>query len=328
MFRFLLKRFNYFLAGAILSLLCLLPIFMGSYYTHILILILLYAYLGSCWNILGGYGGQFSFGHAIFLGLGAYTSTILYVKFGISPWIGMLLGGFLSMIVGMCVGFICFRYGLKGPFFALATLAFAEMFRIGALNVPFTGKAAGILIAIKGTSFFAFQFSEKIFYFYIILVFNVFVVLVTHLIVKSKLGDYLEALREDEDAAEALGIDTLKYKMIAISISSFLTALGGTFYAQYLFYIDPDICFGVQNSIEIFIRPILGGLGTVYGPFLGSLILGPLSEVSRGMLRGYSGMHLMLFGAVLVIVVVFLPKGVMGFAERKIKHLGQKQWRC
>jgi branched-chain amino acid transport system permease protein len=302
--------------GVALLLLTILPAFMGSYYIHILILILVYAYLGSSWNVLGGYCGQFSFGHATFFGLGAYTSTILFMRFGISPWIGMVLGGILSMFVGIFIGFICFRYGLKGPFFALATLAFAEMFRVAALNIPLTGKAMGILITLKGTSFPAFQFQEKIYYYYIILAFNVFIVLVTHLIENRKLGDYLEAIKEDEDAAEALGIDTLRYKIIAISISSFLTALGGTFYAQYLFYIDPDICFGVHNSIEIFMRPILGGLGTVYGAFWGSLILGPLAELTRGLLGGYSGMHLMLFGVVLVVVIIFLPRGVVGFLKK------------
>jgi len=266
---FFLYRHPYWLLGSGLFLLGIIPIFMDSYYVHILILILVYAYLGSSWNILGGYAGQFSFGHATFFGLGAYTSTILFMRLGISPWVGMVLGGMLSMFVGMFIGFICFRYGLKGPFFALATLAFAEMFRVAALTIPFTGKAMGILITIKGTSLVAFQFQQKIYYYYIILAFNVFIVLVTHLIENGKLGDYFEAIKEDEDASEALGIDTLKYKVIAISISSFLTALGGTFYAQYLFYIDPDICFGVHNSIEIFIRPILGGLGTVYGSFEG-----------------------------------------------------------
>lgn len=311
-----LYRYSYVLMGVALLLLTILPAFMGSYYIHILILILVYAYLGSSWNVLGGYCGQFSFGHATFFGLGAYTSTILFMRFGISPWIGMVLGGILSMFVGIFIGFICFRYGLKGPFFALATLAFAEMFRVAALNIPLTGKAMGILITLKGTSFPAFQFQEKIYYYYIILAFNVFIVLVTHLIENRKLGDYLEAIKEDEDAAEALGIDTLRHKIIAISISSFLTALGGTFYAQYLFYIDPDICFGVHNSIEIFMRPILGGLGTVYGAFLGSLILGPLSELTRGLLGGYSGMHLMLFGVVLVVVIIFLPRGVVGLLKK------------
>jgi len=311
-----LYRYSYVLIGVTLLLLTILPAFMGSYYIHILILILVYAYLGSSWNVLGGYCGQFSFGHATFFGLGAYTSTILFMRFGISPWIGMVLGGILSMFVGIFIGFICFRYGLKGPFFALATLAFAEMFRVAALNIPLTGKAMGILITLKGTSFPAFQFQEKIYYYYIILAFNVFIVLVTHLIENRKLGDYLEAIKEDEDAAEALGIDTLRYKIIAISISSFLTALGGTFYAQYLFYIDPDICFGVHNSIEIFMRPIFGGLGTVYGAFLGSLILGPLSELTRGLLGGYSGMHLMLFGVVLVVVIIFLPRGVVGLLKK------------
>lgn len=299
----------------------ILPLFTSSYFIHILILIFLFSYLSSSWNILGGYTGQFSFGHATFLGIGAYTSTILYVKLGISPWIGMAFGSILGAIVGVLIGYLCFRYGLKGPFFSLATLAFAEMFRITVLNIDITNKAVGILIPFARSSLLIFQFQERIYYYYIILIFNVIICLITFLISRSKLGDYFEAIREDEDAAEALGINTLKYKIVAIAISSFMTAVGGTFYAQYLLYIDPAICFGVQNSFEIFIRPILGGLGTVFGPLLGSLILGPLAEISRELLGGYSGTHLMLFGAILVVVIMFLPGGVVEFLRKRLKFI-------
>lgn len=312
---------NLSLLALLLFLFAVLPLLAGAYFIHIFILILFFSYLSSSWNILGGFAGQFSFGHAVFLGIGAYTSTILYVNYGISPWIGMAIGSIFSTVVGVFIGYLCFRYGLKGPFFSLATLAFAEMFRIGALNIDITNKAVGILIPLKQSSLAALQFQDRIHYYYIILIFNVAICSITYFISRSKLGDYLEAIREDEDAAEALGIDTLKYKIIAIAISAFLTSLGGTFYAQYLSYIDPVICFGVQNSFEIFIRPILGGLGTVFGPFLGSLILGPLSEISRMLLGKYTGMHLMLFGAILVAVIMFLPGGVVEFLRKRIKSI-------
>jgi branched-chain amino acid transport system permease protein len=312
---------NKLLLGLLLLVLALLPLFTGSYFVHVVILILLFSYLSSSWNILGGYAGQFSFGHAVFVGIGAYTSTILYVNYGISPWIGMAVGSIFSTIVGVFIGFLCFRYGLKGPFFSLATLAFAEMFRVAALNIDITNKAAGILIPLKQSSLAALQFQDRTYYYYIILLFNVAICLLVYYISRSKLGDYFEAIREDEDAAEAVGIDTLKYKIVAIAISAFLTSLGGTFYAQYLSYIDPAICFGSQNSFEIFIRPILGGLGTVFGPFLGALILGPLSEISRALLGRYTGMHLMLFGAILVAVIMFLPGGVVEFLRKRIKSI-------
>jgi len=309
------------LLAVVLLLFAVLPLLAGGYLIHVVILILFFAYLSSAWNILGGFAGQFSFGHAVFLGIGAYTSSILYVRYGISPWIGMAIGSIFSTVVGVCIGYLCFRYGLKGPFFSLATLAFAEMFRVTALNIDVTNKASGILIPLKHASLAALQFENGTGYYYIILLFNVAICLLVFYISRSKLGDYFEAIREDEDAAEALGIDTLKYKVLAIAISAFLTSIGGTFYAQYLSYIDPVICFGSQNSFEIFIRPILGGLGAVFGPFLGALILGPLSEISRALLGKYTGMHLMLFGAIVVAVIMFLPGGVVGFLRKRIKWI-------
>jgi branched-chain amino acid transport system permease protein len=303
----------------------LLPV-TNAFYLHVMILALLYAYLGGCWNILSGYTGQFSFGHTIFFGVGAYVSTILFVSYGISPWVGMWLGAVLSAIVGIFIGVLCFRYGLKGPFFALATLAFAEMFRIGANNLDVTNRASGILIPISGTSISMFQFYDKGAYYAIIIVFNLMIIGVTYLIEKSKLGDYFEAIREDEEAAQALGIDTFKYKLVALGISSFLTALGGTFYAQYALYIDPHICFGIGNSIEILIRPILGGVGTILGPVVGALCLAPVSEVAREVLRGWSGAYLIIFGVLLVAAIIFLPEGIVGFFRKRLDKLKNREW--
>jgi branched-chain amino acid transport system permease protein len=291
----------------------LLPFLLPSYFVHVLIMILFYGYLGTSWNILGGYAGQFSFGHAAFFGIGAYTSSLIFVNWGISPWIGMVFGGLLGMLLGLLIGSLCFHYGLRGPYFALATLAFAELLRLISLNLDLTGKAMGILMPLKGNAPLSFQHESKIFYYFVILLMFIGVLGVARWIDRGKIGDYLAAIREDEDSAEAIGVNTFAYKLLGSLISGFLTALGGTFYAQYFLYIDPPVTFGVGTSIEIFLRPIVGGMGTVYGPIVGALVLGPLGEVTRGILGGYHGVHLMIYGAILVSVIIFLPNGICGW---------------
>ena len=302
-----------FLWFSVILIAILLPFVLPPYFVHVLIMILFYGYLGTSWNILGGYAGQFSFGHAAFFGIGAYTSALAFVNWQISPWIGMVFGGLLGMLLGLFIGSLCFHYGLRGPYFALATLAFSELLRLISLNLELTGKAIGILIPLKGNDPLSFQHESKIFYYFVILLMLIGALWVTRRIDGGKIGDYLSALREDEDSAEAIGVNTFAYKLLAILISGFLTALGGTFYAQYFLYIDPAVTFGVGNSIEIFLRPIVGGMGTVYGPIIGAFVLGPLGEVTRGMLGGYQGVHLMIYGAILVGVIIFLPKGIYGY---------------
>ena len=307
-----IPKIRFFWFGLIL-IAVLLPFLLPSYFVHVLIMILFYGYLGTSWNILGGYAGQFSFGHAAFFGIGAYTSTLAFVNWQISPWIGMVFGGLLGMLLGLLIGSLCFHYGLRGPYFALATLAFAELLRLISLNLDLTGKAMGILIPLKGNAPLSFQHESKIFYYFVILLMFIGVLGVARWIDRGKVGDYLAAIREDEDSAEAIGVNTFAYKLLGILISGFLTALGGTFYAQYFLYIDPPVTFGVGTSIEIFLRPIVGGMGTVYGPIVGALVLGPLGEVTRGILGGYHGVHLMIYGAILVSVIIFLPNGICGW---------------
>lgn len=317
--------------GLIVAL--VLPFFVDTYLQSLAILILFWALLGQGWNIMGGYAGQFSFGHAAFYGLGAYTSTWLLVYAGVNPWIGMLIGGLVAVAFGLFTGFLTFRYGLRGPYFALATFAFAEMLRLIAVNWEVVNKSRGIQVPLRGgDSLLAFQFeTTKVPYYYIILAMVLAAILATYLIDRSKMGYYFKAIRENEEAAAALGVDLLKYKLWAMSISAFITALGGTFYSQYLLFIDPEIVFGSQVSVEILLRPIIGGAGTVFGPFVGALLLTPLSEITRALLReppaflpflsifkGRSGIDMMIFGALLIVVIIFMPNGL---AEWLVKHL-------
>jgi len=318
MFRNGTPKVFFFWFGLIL-IAVLLPFLLPSYFVHVLIMILFYGFLGTSWNILGGYAGQFSFGHAAFFGIGAYASTLAFVNWNLTPWIGMVLGGLLGMLLGLVIGFLCFHYGLRGPYFALATLAFAELLRLISLNLDLTEKAVGILIPLKGNAPFSFQHESKIFYYFVILLMFIGVLWVARWIDRGRIGDYFAAIREDEDSAEAIGVNTSAYKLLGILMSGFLTALGGTFYAQYFLYIDPEVTFGIGTSIEIFLRPIVGGMGTVYGPIIGALVLGPLGEVTRGILGGYHGVHLMIYGAILVGVIVFLPKGIYGWLDGFIR---------
>lgn len=299
-----------------------MPSFLNSYLQHVSILILYFAFIGSAWNILGGFAGQMCFGQAAFFGIGTYVSSLLFVKAGMSPWIGMGIGGVCGAAVGAFVGYLTFRYQLKGVFFALATFAFAEMLRIVAMNLKITGEAMGVLIPLqRNPSFFDFQFNNKIDYYYIILSMVIMILLACYKLDRSKLGYYLKAIREDEEAAGSLGINILKYKMFAIVISAFFTALGGTFYAQYMYYIDPGLAFGVDTTIEMIVRPMIGGLGTVFGPLVGSAILETLSEVMRTYLGDYKGLHIMMYGTILILVMIFIPNGIMGlFKIRRKQH--------
>ena len=316
-------RFALLFAGFV-GVLLAVPLFASTTVLHLMVIVFFYAYLGQAWNVIGGYAGQFSFGHAAFFGIGAYTSTLLYVNMGVSPWIGLLLGGAMGLVFGMFCGFLSFRYKLKGPYFALVMLAFAEMLRLVAENWDAVGAALGILIPPTGDALLKFQFVSKIPYYYIMLLMMLISLAVGWMLHHSRLGYYLRAIREDEDAAEALGVNLFRYKMTAMGISAFLTATGGTFYAQYLLYIDPETTFGVSISIEILLRPIVGGAGTVFGPLLGSFVLTPLSEFSRLMFRGYTGMHLVFYGMILVAVIIFLPRGIAGLVERWWQSRKQK----
>jgi len=304
------------LAGALaVAALVALPPLLPKYHLEVLISVVFWAYLGIAWNLLGGYAGQFSFGHAAFFGIGAYTSTLLLLRAGLTPWVGMLLGGALAAAFGLFEGYLSFRYGLKGPYFSLVTLAFAEMLRVVTVNTKAVGSSLGLVVPSATAAPAMFMFSGKLPYYYIILVMGALALALTWKIGRSRLGFSLAAVRENEDAAEAAGVDALGMKLRAMALSSFLTALGGTFYAQYFAYIDPTITFGPAVSIGALLPAIVGGAGTVLGPVLGSFVLTPLSELTRSALRGRAGADIMLYGAILVLVISFLPQGLMGFVR-------------
>jgi branched-chain amino acid transport system permease protein len=302
--------------GCVLLLLLLAPVLIRNEdYLHVLVGVLFSAYLASAWNIVCCYTGQLSLGHAALCGIGGYVSTLLFINLGLSPWVGMLIGALCAMAVGVFVGYPCFR--LRGPYFALTTIAFAEILRIWVENTEeFLGielrGAQGIMVPLKGQIPWLFQFTSKIPYYYIISVMLLVVMAVTFWMERSRMGFYLKAIRADQDAAEALGINATRYLLSAMALSSFLTALGGSFYAQYFRYINPERNMGLDLSIEVALMGIVGGQGTVLGPVLGAFLLTPAGEISRGFLGGkFMGLHLVIYGLVLVLAVLFLPKGLI-----------------
>jgi branched-chain amino acid transport system permease protein len=306
------------LLGAVaVAALVLAPPLLPPYFLEILISVMLFGYLGAAWNILGGYAGQFSFGHAAFFGIGAYTSTLLFLRLGVTPWLGMLAGGVLAAAFGLAAGYLSFRYGLRGPYFALVTLAFAEMLRVIAVNTKAVGSSLGLVIPSREAAPWHFVFGSKLSYYYVILAMALAALWVTRRVERSKLGYALQAIRENEEAAEAAGVDALGMKLRAMAISSFMTALGGTFYAQYFAYIDPAITFGPSVSIQGLLQAIVGGAGTVLGPVLGAFVLTPVSELARAAMRGRAGVDVMVYGLILILVISFLPHGLMGWLRRR-----------
>ncbi len=283
-------------------------------YLHILILVYFYAYLTTSWNLVGGFAGVLPLGHAAFVGIGAYTSTILSLQYGVSPWFGMILGGALAAVVGVLIGLPTFK--MRGAYFALATIAFAEGFRVMVENIDHLGPfnlngPRGLQIPPMDTGFASFMFSGKEPYYYIILILLIAVLALTYLISRSKLGYYLNAGGEEPEAAMALGVNVARAKVVAMAMSSFLTALAGTFYAQFTLYIHPKSIISLDLSFEIAFIALIGGRGSIAGPVLGALLLRPVSDFSRIYFGDtLPGMHLIIFGAVLIVVMLYQPRGL------------------
>lgn len=320
------RQFNYLLLGGLLLLAFALPLIIRSAtYMHILVLLLFYAYLTTSWNLVGGFAGVLPLGHAAFVGIGAYTSTILSLQYGISPWIGMLVGGVLATVAGVIIGLPTLK--MRGAYFALATIAFAEGFRVMVENVDYIGPLKlngprGLQIPPLDTGLANFMFSSKEPYYYIILVMLLAVMLLTYLISRSKLGYSLIAGGEEPEAAMALGINVARARLIAMAISSFLTALAGTFYAQFSLYIHPKSIISLDMSFEIAFIALIGGRGSIIGPILGALLLRPVSDFCR-IYFGDSlpGMHLIIFGLVLILVMYYQPRGLQEPLSRIYRRL-------
>jgi branched-chain amino acid transport system permease protein len=283
-------------------------------YLHILILLFLYAYLTTSWNLVGGFAGVLPLGHATFVGIGAYTSTILALQYGLSPWIGMLIGAVISCIVGVIIGLPTFK--MRGAYFALATIAFAEGIRVMFENIDYLGPfqingPRGLQLPPLNTGLANFMFAEKEPYYYIILAMLAGVLALTWMISRSKLGYYLVAGGEEPEAAQALGVNVARAKLMAMAMSSFLTSFAGTFWAQFTLYIHPKSVMSLDISFEIAFIALIGGRGSIAGPVLGAMLLRPVSDFSRIYFGStLPGLHLIIFGVVLILVMLFQPRGL------------------
>ena len=282
---------------------------------NFLVVALLIALVGQGWNVLGGYGGQYSFGHAAFFGTGAYATAILQARYGINAWVGFAVGIAAGALVGAVIGVLSFRAGLRGSYFALVTLAFAEVLRIIASVAPITGAGVGTLIRLDLRPE-AFQFQSRVPYYLIILALVAASLLLVRLIEQSQFGAWLVAVRENEDAARALGIDIFRVKLAAMTLSAAITAAGGCFYAQYFLFVDAGIAYGPWISVEALLAPIIGGIGTACGPLIGALVVRTLGELTKLVTGDAPELDLAIYGGVLILVVAFAPRGLVGlFAD-------------
>lgn len=292
-----------------------LPLFVESgVWINFVMMTLYAALLAQAWNILGGFGGQFSFGHALFFGFGAYVQAIAQLQWGFNPWVALGMAGVVSATVGLGMGALTFRYGLKGSYFALVTLAFAEVFRIIAVSVPFTGAGVGLMIPLK-ESVGNLQFESRVGFMYVILALLIAAMLVTWWLQNSKFGAYLQAVRDNENAAQAIGVNPFRVKLVAIGLSGAFMGLAGAFYLQVFQYIDPSIAFGPHTSVEALVAAIVGGLGTLWGPLLGALALHLLSDLTRNLFGSLPGINMVIYGSMLIVIVMFLPRGIAGMGQ-------------
>ncbi len=322
--------------------LLIIPRYVESPYAlHMMILLFMSVAQGQSWNILGGYAGQHSVGHAAYFGVGAYTTMMLMHSKGIVPWVGVWAGMAAVVVVALIIGSICFR--LRGPYFVLASIAVAEIMRLSAINLTtLTNGAEGILAteipAFKIGATVVTDFVTKVPFYYIGLFLVLLTLGVTYWVQHSKLGYFFQAIREDQDAAHSLGINIALYKNIGLVISAVLTSLAGSFYGIYVGFVDPPTVLGLDVSVQIMLICIIGGMGTIWGPVLGSLILVPLSEALRsnmvtdllvkiGMVNADSRIgiflkenlshaHVLLYGILVVLVILFMPDGLMGFVKK------------
>ena len=300
------------LLALVLVALAMVPLLTASNVVlNFLVQMLLVALVAQGWNVLGGYGGQYSFGHAAFFGTGAYVSAILQMRYGVNAWVAFALGVAGGAMIGAVIGALTFRSGLRGSYFALVTLAFAEVLRILASVAPITGAGVGILVTLDLRPQ-AFQFQSRAPFYWIILALVAASIVIARAIGRTRFGAWLVAVRESEDAAKAVGINPARVKLAAMTASAAITAAGGAFYLQYFLFIDSGIAYGPWISIEALLAPIVGGVGTVYGPLLGALVVKTLGEVTKLVVGDAPGLDLVIYGGVLILIVAFAPNGIAG----------------
>ncbi len=289
---------------------------MPDYYMHVIILTLFYAFLGTAWNLMSGFGGRLSLGHAAFIAVGAYTSILLFTKLGISPWLGMIVGAMIAVLLVTVIGYPSFRFGIRGPYFALASVALAEIVRdIITASRGFTGGSLGISLPYQRTALSVLQFDERHYYFIWVLILWGAAIAIT--LGLERLRYFLAAVREDEDAASAAGVSVVGTLLKAAWISASLAAVGGVFYAQYYRYIDPHSVGGFPISLMIAVVAVVGGSGKIYGPTLGAFILVPLTEYLRLTFGNVvPGIHLLIYGIVVILCILYLPSGLISLPSK------------
>ena len=316
---------NAFITLGVLGVaLAVLPFLLNERLESIAVLTLIFAVMAVAWNLMSGFGGLFSFGHAAFFGIGAYTDAYLVVEHGLSPWVAMVVGAALAALAGVAIASLCLRYDLAGPYFALATFAFAQMFLLLVQNLEFLHKTEGFNLPILGgESFWMLQFRQgSDVYIWIPAAILVLALAGTILYVHSRPGQFVQAVRDDAVAAASLGINVMRTRLVAVGLSCALTAVAGAFYTQYYFFVGPQQAFGAQVSIEAIIPAVIGGIGTIWGPLAGALIVGPLAQMIEsvlrdppaflGFLQGVAGLDVAIYAVLLIVIVLFMPKGIYG----------------
>ena len=312
------------LLGVLLAVLLLLPAFASNYALSVATLILYFAFTGQAWNVMMGFAGQLSLGHSLYVGVGAYVAAAMFVNLGIAPWLGLWVAILVCMALGAAIGFLAFRFGISGVYFALLTIAFVEFTRIGFDHIQWTGGSGGLFLKVaqrEQMDLLNFR-GPPAMYYYAILFLTVGALAVCAWLLRSRAGYYWQAIRENEEAAQALGINTFRYKMIAVLISSAMTAVSGVFFAFYYNNLFPEQIFHISRSIEIILGPIIGGIGTLFGPILGAFVLTVLADgITEGL--AYFGVEVpgvkqVFYGFVLLGVVMFLPNGIWPSLAKKL----------
>ena len=317
--------------GVLLAALLLAPLVAGDYLLTVLILILYFAYIGQAWNIMMGFAGQLSLGHALYVGLGAYTAAGLYVHFGIGPWIGLLVAVPVAALAGAFIGFLAFRFRVAGVYFAILTIAVAEFARVGFDHLAWTRGSAGLFLPVAQyahNDLWHLRGHPAMFY-YILLAAVALAFVGCRALLRSRIGYFWLAIREDEEAARSLGIDTFHYKMVAVVISAGMTAFAGVIYAFYYNNLFPEQVFHISRSIEIILGPIVGGIGTLFGPILGAFVLTGLGETLTGALNALGidipGAKQVFYGICLLLVILALPDGVWPWLSRRLGLTGERK---